>query len=87
MEVKETEKSGTCAHRTYIRLISCLSTMSCLVPPMCNRKAHSFNVLNGGSINEMVKCKIVCPVSTKATVQVSHGWKHLLLCPVDIDPF
>lgn len=57
------------------------------MPPACNRKACSFHVLNGGSINEIVKCKIVCPVSTKATVQVSHSWKHLFLCPVDMDPF
>lgn len=84
---KGIEKSGGCAHRTYIRLISCFSTISCLVPPACNRKAHSLNMLNGGSVNEIVKRKVVSPVGAKATVQVSHSWKHLLLCPVDMDPF
>lgn len=53
-EGKGTEKSGGCAHRTYIRLMSCyISTIS------CNRKAHSFNMLNGGSINEIVNHKIL----------------------------
>lgn len=86
-EGKGTLKSGGCAHRTYITFISCFSTIFCLVPPVCNRKAHSFSVLNGGSINEIVKCKIVSPVGTKGTIQVCHSWKHLLLCPVDMDPF
>lgn len=79
-EGKGTEKSGGCAHRTYIRLISCyISTISCLVPPVCNRKAHSFNMLNGGSINEIVNHKIVSSVGTKGAVQVCHSWKYLLL--------
>lgn len=58
-EGKGTVKSGGCAHRTYITFISCFSTIFCLVPPVCTRKAHSFSVLNGGSINEIVKRKIV----------------------------
>lgn len=42
-----------------------------LVPPVCYRKAHSFNLLSGGSISETVKHKPVIPVGAKAAVEVS----------------
>jgi len=61
-----------------------------LVPPVCYRKAHSFNLLKGGSKSETVKHRTVTPVGARAAVQVSakvgHCWKHLLSCPLDTDP-
>lgn len=42
-----------------------------LVPPVCYRKAHSFNLQNRGSASETVKHKPVIPMGAKAAVQVS----------------
>lgn len=67
---KGTEKSGGndgCPRNT----LDSSAVSAPLVPPVCYRKAHSFNLLNGGNISETVNHKPVIPVGAKAAVQVS----------------